>query len=69
MLLVGCGGSLSSLPGDATSTPKLAGSLTVFALLASLHGSAVPADIVLPTELVVRGSTVLDASVYGHPTG
>src|SRR5450756_751733 len=31
MLLVGCGGSLSSLPSGAPPTPKLAGSLTVFA--------------------------------------
>jgi LacI family repressor for deo operon, udp, cdd, tsx, nupC, and nupG len=34
------------------------------ALLASLNGTGEPTDVVLDTELVVRGSTVASASVY-----
>jgi DNA-binding LacI/PurR family transcriptional regulator len=40
------------------------GVLLTQALLAALTGDAEPTDTVLPTELVVRGSTVLERSVY-----
>jgi DNA-binding LacI/PurR family transcriptional regulator len=36
-------------------------------LLDSLSGAADPSDLVLETELVVRGSTVTSASVYAQP--
>jgi LacI family transcriptional regulator, repressor for deo operon, udp, cdd, tsx, nupC, and nupG len=38
-------------------------------LLAALHGAATPTDVVLDTELVVRGSTVAAASVYADTAG
>ncbi|CAN5615600.1 LacI family DNA-binding transcriptional regulator [soil metagenome] len=41
------------------------------ALLRSLQGAIEPTDVVLPTELIVRGSTVKAESVYadGYPVG
>lgn len=48
------------------------GAVLAQALLDSLVGTGEPSDLVLETELVVRGSTVADASVYAEvaaPTG
>jgi hypothetical protein len=38
------------------------------ALLAALGGTGKPADVVLDTELIVRGSTVASASLYADTT-
>jgi LacI family repressor for deo operon, udp, cdd, tsx, nupC, and nupG len=38
-------------------------------LLTALHGAVEPTDVVLDTELVVRGSTVAGASVYAGTAG
>ena len=40
------------------------GALLTEAVLASLSGEGAPTDTVLPTRLVVRGSTVADKSVF-----
>jgi LacI family repressor for deo operon, udp, cdd, tsx, nupC, and nupG len=44
------------------------GAILARALLASLNGATEATDVVLPTELVVRGTTVLEASVYADST-